>query len=425
MDGRALSNRVRWCVPRLFCLALCAACYERPPALQQSNQAQGGGAEMSVDAGSAGTGLPADAGSTPVNGSGAGGAANATCFDGSYPAQELCNGSDDDCDGQVDETFDLDRDPNNCGACGAICNLANADSYCSKGTCAVARCAIGFSDADGLPENGCERGECIRQLVPIEAATSIRNAPGEQCEAPHDCRVENGELVFGFCLDSCTVAWEGCQLAAGTLSDFERQLDDAVDHLLQIDFCVESGTITAPINLWFGGDAAQKKWLPLVAPGEQLVANECYQRIFERRQAKTADATATLACGCIDEGAPPECQVARADNLRVIAEWCDELQSHGGRIRVTSIQTLTGSCRCSDQPLSPCVEPGVTCRPLDRGDCPASPDVVAGCVTDSCGGVPRPGSACDVGFDGPYCQGTIVCIGGKKSCVCDPAVGAD
>jgi hypothetical protein len=46
-------------------------------------------------------------------------------------ASEVCNGLDDNCDGNVDEGFDLDTDPENCGVCGNGCN----GQACAAGTC--------------------------------------------------------------------------------------------------------------------------------------------------------------------------------------------------------------------------------------------------------------------------------------------------
>jgi len=46
------------------------------------------------------------------------------------PVVETCNGEDDDCDGTVDEDFDLMTDPDHCGACDAACGLE-----CDAGEC--------------------------------------------------------------------------------------------------------------------------------------------------------------------------------------------------------------------------------------------------------------------------------------------------
>jgi hypothetical protein len=45
---------------------------------------------------------------------------------------EACNGLDDDCDGMVDEDFDLATDPAHCGACGSACS---AGMRCADGVC--------------------------------------------------------------------------------------------------------------------------------------------------------------------------------------------------------------------------------------------------------------------------------------------------
>ncbi len=74
------------------------------------------------------------------------------------PAPEACNGVDDDCDGLLDEDFDLTADVDNCGRCGRICSGENATPICDGGFCAL-DCDPGYSDGDGLAENGCECNE--------------------------------------------------------------------------------------------------------------------------------------------------------------------------------------------------------------------------------------------------------------------------
>ncbi|MGB0679207.1 MAG: hypothetical protein ACPGUV_06055 [Polyangiales bacterium] len=52
-----------------------------------------------------------------------------TCFAG---ALESCNGFDDDCDGEVDEDFDLASDAAHCGVCGFACQ---SGKKCVLGVC--------------------------------------------------------------------------------------------------------------------------------------------------------------------------------------------------------------------------------------------------------------------------------------------------
>jgi hypothetical protein len=79
-----------------------------------------------------------------------------TCRGAVLPETEICDGKDNDCDGQADEDFDFAADPRWCGGCGKICALGNAISGCTASTCVVRSCRTGFVDLDGLAANGCE-----------------------------------------------------------------------------------------------------------------------------------------------------------------------------------------------------------------------------------------------------------------------------
>ena len=71
--------------------------------------------------------------------------------------QELCNGFDDNCNGLVDEGFDLWTDLENCGACGNTCEASNASAIvCQNGMCVVTACPVGLVDLNGDPADGCE-----------------------------------------------------------------------------------------------------------------------------------------------------------------------------------------------------------------------------------------------------------------------------
>lgn len=68
---------------------------------------------------------------------------------------ETCNGLDDDCDGVIDNGFNLQEDPSNCGVCGRVCTFPNAEVICDAGECRFVSCLPGFADIDpDLP--GCE-----------------------------------------------------------------------------------------------------------------------------------------------------------------------------------------------------------------------------------------------------------------------------
>ena len=71
-------------------------------------------------------------------------------------ALELCDEQDNDCDQEVDETFDLDTDAQNCGLCEFVCQPNNATGKCEEGKCLVELCLDGYSDCNTIASDGCE-----------------------------------------------------------------------------------------------------------------------------------------------------------------------------------------------------------------------------------------------------------------------------
>lgn len=112
-----------------------------------------------------------------------------TMYDGALGCTntpELCNGIDDDCDGVIDNGFDLQVDPLNCGGCGILCTAPAASTVCASGLCAIASCTPGYADADKQTGNGCE---CM-----------VTNSGVELCDgADNDC---DGVIDNGFDLQS-------------------------------------------------------------------------------------------------------------------------------------------------------------------------------------------------------------------------------
>jgi alpha-tubulin suppressor-like RCC1 family protein len=90
---------------------------------------------------------------------------------------EICNGFDEDCDGEVDEGIDLRTSATHCGRCGSTC----AGGTCADGLCAdeqVTQLAAGGAHACGVRRDGtitCWGANHERQAS--EAAQAIVSAP--------------------------------------------------------------------------------------------------------------------------------------------------------------------------------------------------------------------------------------------------------
>jgi hypothetical protein len=66
---------------------------------------------------------------------------NTTCSDNSASNVEICDATDQDCDGNISE---------------GPCSLANASSTCTSGACTITTCNSGFMNCDSSQPTGCE-----------------------------------------------------------------------------------------------------------------------------------------------------------------------------------------------------------------------------------------------------------------------------
>jgi hypothetical protein len=90
------------------------------------------------------------------------------CFRvGECQDSERCNGLDDDCNGLVDEGFDLTSDDQHCGDCTIACQ---AGTGCRASACGETNCSNGLDD-DGDQQKDCEDPECASHACSLEAAT--------------------------------------------------------------------------------------------------------------------------------------------------------------------------------------------------------------------------------------------------------------
>jgi len=130
---------------------------------------------------------------------------------------EVCDGFDNDCDGQVDEDFDLLSDPDNCGTCGFACA---AGEQCQAGTCGPAECltdadcAAGELCVDGLCTAACDRDADGDGYMAIDCG-------GDDCD-DQDASVNPGAAeICGDLLDNNCDGQvdEGCAAPCGSDAD--------------------------------------------------------------------------------------------------------------------------------------------------------------------------------------------------------------
>ncbi len=136
----------------------------------------------------------------------AGGCRSRTCTGG----PESCNGDDDDCDGAFDETFDLDTDAGNCGACGRSCAAPYATVACSGGACVIQACDAGRADCDERADTGCETSlasaaSCGACTTVCSGATPLcARAAGGGFECVSGCLPPTPDACAGACVDTST-----------------------------------------------------------------------------------------------------------------------------------------------------------------------------------------------------------------------------
>lgn len=107
----------------------------------------------------------------------------------------------------------ISASPMSCGACGMVCNLANATAACAAGMCVIGACRPGFADCDNNPANGCE--------VNIAADAGNCGGCGTQCTAANGTSVcSNGACRIGSCnagfADCNNIVSDGCEINTRT-----------------------------------------------------------------------------------------------------------------------------------------------------------------------------------------------------------------
>jgi len=113
----------------------------------------------------------------------------------------------------TDYCVDLMTDVNHCGACRWGCPLPNAENGCSGGKCYIKSCNIGWADCNGIAEDGCE--------VDLDSDDNNCGKCGRVCSLPNANAICAGEDGDGICeVEWCKSSWlnenglheDGCEV---------------------------------------------------------------------------------------------------------------------------------------------------------------------------------------------------------------------
>jgi len=124
------------------------------------------------------------------------GMASLSCVAVGPPAVESCNDKDEDCDGKIDEDFDISTDAKNCGACGTACaqgELCCGGSCLTQAAASASGCSSCSTQRPCSPAAECCGGACRDMLRDRRHC----GACGHSCEQGLRC-------CAGACKPSCS-----------------------------------------------------------------------------------------------------------------------------------------------------------------------------------------------------------------------------
>ncbi|MCB9539606.1 MAG: hypothetical protein H6704_25625 [Myxococcales bacterium] len=291
------------------------------------------------------------------------------CVDGAFacvgpeePSDEVCNGLDDDCDGQTDEGL-----LNACGACGEVpAEACNGED----------------DDCDGQTDEGL-----------LNACGDCGDTPVEQCNGEDDdCDGSTDEELLNVCGECGADPVEACN---GEDDDCDGVTDEGL-----LNVCGECGP--DPVEACNGLDDDCDEVVDEDAPG---TGEACGEPGDVCTEGLTACVDGEIACDILGDGAVEQCN-GRDDD-------CDGMIDEGDLGEGECDTGGRGICAEGDLL---CVDGALVCvqrRQPEIDKCDARDNDCDGTVDES----DTEGNACATGLDGACEEGRSTCQMGASRCV--------
>lgn len=329
-----------------------------------------------------------------------------------------CNSkNDDDCE------VSIRTDVDNCGRCGKVCDLAHAAAECSAGECRIqdAKCADGYADCNGLPEDGCEVDLLHDKLncgVCNKACPAINGAPF--CDA-------------GACQITCAQGFEDCDDTRenGCEKDVSKDVNNCgrctekcVPQSGGTPYCKDGGCGETICPAGYGDcNGSPDDGCEVDLRIDAKNCNTCGNLCLAANGTATCSNRVCKISGC-DKGFD-DCKGGYADGCET--NTTSDIGACGGCGKPCTVSNGVAKCDAGTCSVGSC---GGTYRDCD-GDVKTGCEVDIASSTKSCGGCGTAGSDCSSKYDNAssVCSGSActapTCKPGFEDCDSDPKTGCE